>query len=72
MVYKFTAIKTVTDPIERKRRLDAVYGRFERNTALGDILADEPNAATEATTQATRPGKSSTLRRAGQTQEGVR
>ena len=55
----------------RRNRLAEAYilliRAAESNTALGDILADEPSAATEATTQATRRVDSTAQRRVSKT-----
>lgn len=67
MLFKFSTVKSVTDEAERQQRLAQLYAIFEK-TAPDDILADESDAATEATTQATWQGEHTTRRAAGQTE----
>lgn len=62
MQFKITAVKTVTDPIERARRLANLYRLFEN----GLTLPTGPSEATAADSEAARPGEPPTARHAGQ------
>lgn len=48
MEWKFQAIKTICDPLERARRLAALYGPFEKTAAVGMPAKTEPTATVDA------------------------
>lgn len=76
MVYKFTAVKSITDPHERARRLAQLYRHFEQNTAAESDSVSEAGkgsaaAERQASTHVAGPGNS-TPRLARRQRAGVR
>lgn len=56
MRFRFSAVKSISDPAERALRLAALYRHFE-STADSQVSEAQESAAT-GTAQATRPGHS--------------